>query len=106
MVPADSSVTTDCERPPRPPRFPHVLTHPRQPKETATRISPNQGSTSGGTLVTITGTNLSNTSAVRFGTKLATITANTPTSAGAPAPFSVINDTTVSAVARRELLAP
>jgi len=39
-------------------------------------ISPNQGSTGGGTLVTITGTGLSNTSAVTFGTKPATSVTN------------------------------
>ena len=39
-------------------------------------ISPNQGSTGGGTLVTITGTNLSNTSAVGFGAKPATNVTN------------------------------
>ncbi|MEW2433410.1 IPT/TIG domain-containing protein [Streptomyces caniferus] len=43
-------------------------------------ISPSQGSTGGGTVVTITGTNLAGATAVRFGTKTATITANTPTS--------------------------
>ncbi|RKN12025.1 IPT/TIG domain-containing protein [Streptomyces radicis] len=43
-------------------------------------ISPNQGPSGGGTSVIITGTNLSNASAVRFGTKPATITANSPTS--------------------------
>jgi hypothetical protein len=43
-------------------------------------ISPNQGSTGGGTTVTITGTNLSGTTAVNFGTRAATITANTATS--------------------------
>jgi hypothetical protein len=43
-------------------------------------ISPNQGSTGGGTTVTITGVNLSGATAVKFGTKSATITANTPTS--------------------------
>lgn len=43
-------------------------------------LTPNKGSTGGGTTVVITGTNLSGTSAVRFGTKLATITGNTPTS--------------------------
>lgn len=43
-------------------------------------ISPSQGSTGGGTVVTITGTNLGGATAVRFGTKTATITANTPTS--------------------------
>ena len=42
-------------------------------------ISPNQGSSAGGTAVTITGTGLDNTSAVHFGANLATITANTPT---------------------------
>lgn len=43
-------------------------------------ISPNQGSTGGGTTVTITGVNLAGASAVKFGTASATITANTPTS--------------------------
>ncbi|WP_327120405.1 IPT/TIG domain-containing protein [Nocardia sp. NBC_01730] len=43
-------------------------------------ISPNQGSTGGGTTVTITGTNLGGATAVRFGSKLANITGNTPTS--------------------------
>ncbi|WP_328691018.1 IPT/TIG domain-containing protein [Streptomyces caniferus] len=43
-------------------------------------ISPNQGSTGGGTTVTITGTNLGGATSVHFGTKTATITANTPTS--------------------------
>ncbi|MEV0537949.1 IPT/TIG domain-containing protein [Kitasatospora sp. NPDC050463] len=43
-------------------------------------ISPNQGSTGGGTTVTITGTSLAGATAVRFGSKLATITANTATS--------------------------
>ncbi|MEU7429783.1 IPT/TIG domain-containing protein [Streptomyces sioyaensis] len=43
-------------------------------------ISPNQGSTGGGTTVTITGSNLGGATAVHFGTKTATITANTATS--------------------------
>jgi hypothetical protein len=43
-------------------------------------ISPNQGSTSGGTIVTITGVNLANATSVKFGSNNATITANTPTS--------------------------
>lgn len=43
-------------------------------------ISPNQGSSGGGTVVTITGVNLAGATAVRFGTRLATITSNTPTS--------------------------
>lgn len=49
-------------------------------------ISPNQGSTGGGTVVTITGTNLSGATAVRFGTKLGTITANTATSVTVTSP--------------------
>ncbi|WP_371502062.1 IPT/TIG domain-containing protein [Kitasatospora sp. NBC_00374] len=49
-------------------------------------ISPNQGSTGGGTTVTITGTNLGGATAVKFGTKPATITANTPTSVTAVSP--------------------
>jgi hypothetical protein len=38
----------------------------------------------GGTTVTVTGTNLANAGAVKFGTKSATITANTATSVGEP----------------------
>ncbi|MFE7837760.1 IPT/TIG domain-containing protein [Streptomyces sp. NPDC057474] len=50
-------------------------------------ISPNQGSTGGGTLVTITGTNLSNTSAVKFGGKPATSVTNvSPTQVTAVSP--------------------
>ncbi|CDR07561.1 IPT/TIG domain-containing protein [Streptomyces iranensis] len=49
-------------------------------------ISPNQGSTAGGTTVTITGTNLGGATAVRFGSKLATITANTATSVTVTSP--------------------
>lgn len=50
-------------------------------------ISPNQGSTGGGTLVTITGTNLSNTTAVKFGTKPATNVTNvSPTQVTAVSP--------------------
>jgi hypothetical protein len=49
-------------------------------------ISPNQGSTGGGTTVTITGTNLGGATAVHFGPKLATITADTPTSVPAVSP--------------------
>ncbi|MFF7251497.1 IPT/TIG domain-containing protein [Embleya sp. NPDC008237] len=50
-------------------------------------ISPNQGSTGGGTLVTITGTNLSGTTAVKFGTKPATSVTNvSPTQVTAVSP--------------------
>ncbi|WP_042431839.1 IPT/TIG domain-containing protein [Streptacidiphilus anmyonensis] len=49
-------------------------------------ISPNQGSTGGGTVVTITGVNLGGATAVKFGTKSATITANTPTSVTVTSP--------------------
>ncbi|MFF2848230.1 IPT/TIG domain-containing protein [Streptomyces sp. NPDC058001] len=50
-------------------------------------ISPNQGSSGGGTLVTITGTNLSGTSAVRFGTRSATSVTNvSPTQVTAVSP--------------------
>ncbi|WP_031077711.1 IPT/TIG domain-containing protein [Streptomyces sp. NRRL WC-3742] len=49
-------------------------------------ISPNQGSTGGGTIVTITGVNLAGATAVHFGSKLATITANTATSVTVIAP--------------------
>ncbi|MFD5949332.1 IPT/TIG domain-containing protein [Streptomyces collinus] len=50
-------------------------------------ISPNQGSTGGGTPVTITGTNLSNTSAVKFGNKpAASVTQVSPTQVTAVSP--------------------
>ncbi|MFD5030766.1 IPT/TIG domain-containing protein [Streptomyces sp. NPDC058220] len=51
---------------------------------TIVALAPTSGPTSGGTAVTITGTNLTSTNQVTFD--------------GAPAPFSVINATTVSAV--------
>ncbi|SEO18485.1 IPT/TIG domain-containing protein [Actinacidiphila rubida] len=91
-------------------------------------ISPNQGPTSGGTTVTVTGVNLANATAVHFGDRLATVAANTPTSVSvvppagtgvadvtltgtglttttavrfgsAAAAFTVVADTTVAAVA-------
>lgn len=49
-------------------------------------ISPSQGSSAGGTTVTITGTNLANATSVHFGSKTAIITANTPTSVTVTSP--------------------
>ncbi|MFF7158968.1 IPT/TIG domain-containing protein [Streptomyces sp. NPDC008139] len=50
-------------------------------------ISPNQGSSGGGTLVTITGTGLAGTTAVRFGTRPATAVTNvSPTQVTAVSP--------------------
>ncbi|MFJ5802210.1 IPT/TIG domain-containing protein [Streptomyces decoyicus] len=49
-------------------------------------MRPNQGSTGGGAAVTLTGTGLENAGEVRFGTKSATITANTATSVSVVAP--------------------
>jgi hypothetical protein len=60
-------------------------------------ISPNQGSTAGGTTVSITGVNLSGASAVRFGSKSATITANTATSVTVTSPSGAgVVDVTVT----------
>ncbi|WP_328405073.1 IPT/TIG domain-containing protein [Streptomyces sp. NBC_00390] len=60
-------------------------------------LSPNQGSTGGCTLVTITGTNLSNTSAVKFGTKQATNVTNvSPTQVTALAPAGAAGTVTVT----------
>ncbi|MEV0494149.1 IPT/TIG domain-containing protein [Streptomyces atratus] len=52
---------------------------------TVTAVAPAAGPTSGGTAVTITGTGLATTTEVTFG--------------GTPAPFTVVSDTAVSAVA-------
>jgi hypothetical protein len=49
-------------------------------------ISPNQGSTGGGAAVTLTGTNLSNATAVHFDAESAIITGNTGTSVSVIAP--------------------
>lgn len=53
-------------------------------------ISPNQGTTGGGTTVTITGTNLAGATAVKFGSKPAAITANTPTSVTVTSPRAAV----------------
>lgn len=52
----------------------------------ATTVIPDQGSTAGGTRVTITGRHLASASSVRFGTAPAAITANTDTSLTVTAP--------------------
>src|SRR5437879_3498832 len=82
--------------------------HGRQDRKPTTRtqcpfggtpmpISPNQGSTAGGTTVSITGVNLSGASAVRFGSKPATITANTATSVTVTSPSGAgVVDVTVT----------
>ncbi|MGA4879458.1 IPT/TIG domain-containing protein [Streptomyces lydicamycinicus] len=59
------------------------LTYTYVSSSTVTDVSPNTGPTSGGTVVTITGTGLTYTEQVTFN--------------GTPAPFAVISDTTVSA---------
>jgi hypothetical protein len=56
------------------------------PAPTVTAIAPNTGTPAGGTSVTITGTNLTGATAVRFGTSNASITANSATSITATAP--------------------
>lgn len=63
-------------------------------------ITPNQGSSGGGTLVTITGTNLSGTTAVRFGTRSATAVTNvspTQVTAVSPAGNGVVGVTVTTA---------
>ncbi|MFB6986064.1 IPT/TIG domain-containing protein [Streptomyces sp. NPDC056178] len=58
-------------------RSPYI---PSENKERCTCLSPDQGSTGGGTTVTTTGTSLPNTTKVTFGGKLATsITQVSPT---------------------------
>ena len=46
-----------------------ITTGPPPPAPTVTGISPTSGPTTGGTAVTITGTNFTGASAVKFGTK-------------------------------------
>ncbi len=68
------------------------------PVPTVTGVSPDAGSTAGGTTVTITGTNLAGATAVEFGTKAGTITADTPTSITATSPAESVSmvDVTVT----------
>ena len=51
-----------------------------------TGVSPNSGSPAGGTSVTVTGTNLSSATSVKFGTAIASITSNTATQIVAVSP--------------------
>lgn len=61
-----------------------------------TGLSPNQGPTSGGNTVTIAGTGLSGATLVLFGTRAATITANTDTQITAVAPAGAAQPVTVT----------
>ena len=56
------------------------------PKPAVTKVSPASGTTAGGTLVTIIGTNLEGASAVHFGAASATIKTNTATEITAESP--------------------
>ena len=71
------------------------------PAPTITAISPTSGTTLGGTSVTITGTNLTGVTAVKFGTSNATsftVNSNTQITATSPAGSAGIVDVTVSNV--------
>jgi hypothetical protein len=63
---------------------------------TVTSVSPSSGSTAGGTSVTITGTNLSAVSAVRFGSTAASFTLNSATSMTATSPAGAAGTVDVS----------
>ena len=62
------------------------LTYVVPPAPTVTAVSPTSGLTTGGTSVTITGTNFQTTTAVKFGTVSASFTVNGTTSITATAP--------------------
>ncbi|MGY2891886.1 flagellar basal body rod protein FlgF [Bradyrhizobium sp. USDA 4524] len=67
------------------------------PAPTATSLSPTSGPEAGGTVVTISGSNLANASAVTFGTSAARITANSATSLTVTSPAgSGVVDVTVT----------
>jgi hypothetical protein len=66
------------------------------PTPTVTAVSPANGSSAGGTSVTITGTNLSSATAVKFGTASGTITANTATSITVTSPAGSIGTVDVT----------
>ncbi len=63
-----------------------IITVTVNPLPSITAISHLSGPTTGGTIVTITGTNLTNATSVKFGSTAATITENTTTSISAIAP--------------------
>ena len=76
-----------------------TLTVATNPSSDGTAINPNVGGTGGGTVVTITGTNLASTTGVSFGTIAATsfsIVSNTVILATAPAQSAQIVDVTVT----------
>jgi formylglycine-generating enzyme required for sulfatase activity len=66
------------------------------PGPVITSIAPNTGSTMGGTVVTITGTNLATTTSVRFGSVNASIIGTNATSVGVVAPAGSVGPVTVS----------
>ena len=70
------------------------------PAPTVTGISPSEGSTSGGTTVTITGTNLSSAAAVQFGGASAAITSNSEGSITAVSPAHSAGTVAVIVVAQ------
>jgi hypothetical protein len=61
-----------------------------------TGLTPNQGPTSGGNTVTISGTNLSGATSVQFGTHTATITANTASQITVTAPAGAAQSVNVT----------
>ena len=76
------------------------VTHkpPVTPSPTVTAVSPNSGSTAGGTTVTITGTNLTGATAVKFGATAAasyTVASDTSVTATSPAESAGAVDVTV-----------
>jgi alpha-tubulin suppressor-like RCC1 family protein len=74
---------------------------PLPPPPTVTGVAPTQGPTAGGTSVTISGTNLSGASEVKFGTVAATkLEVNSPTSITATAPSETAGTVDVTVTTR------
>jgi hypothetical protein len=65
---------------------------------TVTGIHPNQGPTGGGTSVTITGTNLSAATVVKFGATAGTITGDSPSSVTATSPAGTVGASDVTVI--------